>query len=179
MIIEYTGVRPCQTDVCCSVVLARRLDHIRDVTILASTVRFSSTLDTVFYYSKVSWSRHATWESAGLNWNCSDTYGVNAGWPQSNFAFNMLLTASNTLFKLGARPRAVTSPVRVRSQSGTWDETSTHENICPNPRPTPTQTANRALATKKAHYFSTVHIPRLRECVSSFFIRVFRRERSG
>ena len=81
----------------------------------------------------------------------------------------MLLTDSNPLFKLGMRPRSVTTPVRVRSQSGTWDETSTHaENLSPNPRPTPTQTA-----TKNAHYFSTVHIPRLRECALFFLVRSF------
>ena len=135
---------------CCP---GQRLDCIRDWTILETTVRggwFLLTRDLAF---------------AGLNWNCSNTYGVNAGQPQSNYAFNMLLTDSNPLYKLGMRPRAVTTPVRVRSQSGTWDETSTHaENLSPNPRPTPTQTA-----TKNAHYFSTVHIPRLRECAFFFW----------
>jgi hypothetical protein len=77
----------------------------------------------------------------------------------------MLLTASNTLFKLGVRPRAVTTPVRVRSQSGTWGEMSAHEDLRPNLRPTSTQAATRA--TRKVHHFSTV---RLRECVS-YFIR--------
>ncbi|KAF8486290.1 hypothetical protein DFH94DRAFT_850349 [Russula ochroleuca] len=68
--------------------------------------------------------------------------------------FNMLLTASNTLFKLGVRPRAVTTPVRVHNHSGTCGETSTREDLRPILRPSPTQTA------RKVHYFFTV---RLRE----------------
>jgi len=81
-----------------------------------------------------------------------------------------MLPTPNPLLKLGVtvRPRAVTSPVRVHVQDGTWGknrETSNRENIHPSLRPMLTQTANRA--SKKKHYYSTIHIPRLRECVSS------------
>jgi hypothetical protein len=80
--------------------------------------------------------------------------------------FNMLLTASNTLFKLGVRPRAVTTPVRVHNHSGTCGETSTREDLRPILRPSPTQTA------RKVHYFFTV---RLRECVSFLIISTSRK----
>jgi len=84
----------------------------------------------------------------------------------------MLLSASNSLLKLGVRPRAVTSPVRVHGQSGTWSKTSTRENLHPNLRPMPAQTANTLRAAKKGYYFSTVRIPGLREC-TSVLVRCF------
>jgi hypothetical protein len=80
--------------------------------------------------------------------------------------FNMLLSVSNPLLELGVRPRAVTTPVRVRGQSGTWSKTSTCENLHPDLLSMPTQTANSLRGAKKDHYFSTVRIPRLRECMS-------------
>lgn len=79
----------------------------------------------------------------------------------------MLLAASNSLLNLGVRPRAVTTPVRIRSHSGTWGGNSTtSKDLCRNTRPlvaTP-KTMSRYSSVQKAHHFSTVHIPRLREC---------------
>ena len=84
----------------------------------------------------------------------------------------MLLSASNSLLQLGVRPRAVTTPVRFHGQSRTWSKTSTCENLDPNLQSVPTQTANSLKGAKKDHYFSTVRIPRLRECMS-FLVRCF------
>jgi hypothetical protein len=84
----------------------------------------------------------------------------------------MLHSASNPLLELGVRPRAVTTPVRVRGQSGTWSKTSTRENLHPNLRSMPTQMANSLRGAKKGHYFSTVRVPRLRDCMS-FLARCF------
>jgi hypothetical protein len=84
----------------------------------------------------------------------------------------MLLSVSNPFLELGVRPRAVTTPVRVHGQSGTWSKTSTCENLHPNLRSIPTQTANSLRGAKKDHYFSTVRIPRLRECMS-YLVRCF------
>ena len=79
---------------------------------------------------------------------------------------NMLLAASNSLLNLGVRPRAVTTPLRIRSPSGTWGggvSSTTSKDLRPNTpsRPAPTQTTHSA--ARKVHHFSTVHIPRLRE----------------
>lgn len=77
---------------------------------------------------------------------------------------NMLLAASNSLLNLGVRPRAVTTPLRIRSPSGTWGagmSSTTSKDLRPNARPAPTQTTHSA--ARKVHHFSTVHIPRLRE----------------
>ena len=79
----------------------------------------------------------------------------------------MLLVAINHPFKLGARPRAVTTPVRLHSLSGTWGETSTviHENIyAASLPPTLKSTQKTYGAAKKAHHFSTVRFPRNCEC---------------
>jgi hypothetical protein len=84
----------------------------------------------------------------------------------------MLLSVSNPFLELGVRPRAVTTPVRVRGQSGTWSKTSTCENLHPNLRSIPTQTASSLRGAKKDHYFSTVRIPRLRECML-YLVRCF------
>jgi hypothetical protein len=84
----------------------------------------------------------------------------------------MLLDVSNSLLELGVRPRAVTTPARVHGQSGTWSKTSTCENLHPDLRSMPAQTANSLRGAKKNHYFSTVRIPRLRECMS-FLVRCF------
>jgi hypothetical protein len=78
----------------------------------------------------------------------------------------MLLTTSNPLLQLDMRPRAVTTPVRFHGQSRTWSKTSTYENLDPNIQSMSTQTANGLKGAKKDHYFSTVRIPRLRECMS-------------
>jgi hypothetical protein len=79
----------------------------------------------------------------------------------------MLLAASNSLLNLGVRPRAVTTPVRIRSHSGTWGGNSTtSKDLCRNTRPlvaTP-KTMSRYSSVQKAHHFSTVHMPRFREC---------------
>jgi len=84
----------------------------------------------------------------------------------------MLLNVSNSLLELGGRPRAVTTPVRVHEQSRTWSKASTCENLHPNLRSMPAQTANSLRGAKKDNYFSTVRIPRLRECMS-FLVRSF------
>jgi hypothetical protein len=84
----------------------------------------------------------------------------------------MLLSASNPFLQLGVRPRAVTTPVRFHGQSRTWSKTSTCENLHPDLRSMPPQTANSLKGAKKDHYFSTVRIPRLRECMS-FLVRYF------
>jgi len=84
----------------------------------------------------------------------------------------MLPSVPNPFLELGVRPRAVTTPVRVRGQSGTWSKTNTCENLHPNLRSMPTQTANSLRGAKKGHYFSTVRIPRLRECML-FLVRCF------
>jgi len=75
----------------------------------------------------------------------------------------MLLSASNSFLNLGVRPRAVTTPVRIRNPSGTWGGTSTtSKGLFPNTRPRPTQTTHRAALT--AHHFSTIHASRIRKC---------------
>ena len=76
---------------------------------------------------------------------------------------NMLLSASSSFLNLGVRPRAVTTPVRIRNPSGTWGGMSTtNKDLCPNPRPRPIQTTHQAaLAT---HHFSTIHAARVRKC---------------
>ena len=76
----------------------------------------------------------------------------------------MLLSASSSFLNLGVRPRAVTTPVRIRNPSGTWGGTSTttSKDLCPNTRPRPTHTTRQAaLAT---HHFSTIHAARVRKC---------------
>ena len=81
----------------------------------------------------------------------------------------MPLSKSNPLLKLDVRPRAVTTPVRVHGQSRTWSKASTCENLHPNLRSMPTQMVNSLRGDKKYHYFSTVRIPPLRECMSFLF----------
>ena len=79
---------------------------------------------------------------------------------------NMLLAASNSLLNLGVRPRAVTTPLRIRSPSGTWGggmSSTTSKDLRPNTRPAPTGTQTTHSAARKVHHFSTVHIPRLGE----------------
>jgi hypothetical protein len=93
----------------------------------------------------------------------------------------MLLAASNSLLNLGVRPRAVTTPIQIRSRSGTWGGNSTtNKDLCRNTRPpvaTP-KTTSRYSSVQKAHHFSTVHIPRLREC-GAFDCDVFMMRISG
>ncbi len=73
----------------------------------------------------------------------------------------MLLAASssNHHFILSVRPRAVTTPVRLRSLSGTWGKMSTRrEALSFTPASAaPTRTACRA--AKKVHWLSTVRVP--------------------
>lgn len=84
----------------------------------------------------------------------------------------MPLSGSNPLLEPDVRPRAVTTPVRVHGQSRTWSKTSTCENLHPYLRSMPTQMVNSPRGGKKNHYFSTVRIPTLRECMS-FLVRCF------
>ena len=71
----------------------------------------------------------------------------------------MLLAASssNHHLMIGVRPRAVTTPVRLRSLSGTWAKMSSRREDL-SLKPTPAG-STRSGAPKKAHWLSTVRVP--------------------
>jgi hypothetical protein len=62
-------------------------------------------------------------------------------------------STSNHHFIIGVRPRAVTTPVRLRNLSGTWGKMSTRrEDLSLTPASTRT-------TAKKTHWLSTVRVP--------------------
>ena len=63
-------------------------------------------------------------------------------------------SSSNHHLLIGVRPRAVTTPVRLRNLSGTWGMSSQREDLSLNS----TSSSTRG-ATKKSHWLSTVRLP--------------------
>jgi hypothetical protein len=85
------------------------------------------------------------------------TMTMNAGISRTCFIMRLAASSSNHHFLIGVRPRAVTTPVRLRNLSGTWGMSSRGEDLSLNSASASSSTRE---ATKKAHHWlSTVRLP--------------------